>query len=451
MREWLNSPPVFMELGRRSLKARREGAGLEVPLERGADGKITAVSRDLAVARLQAFLGRKRWQPAVRAVCGLGVQGVSLRRMTVPTAAKGELEGVLRLQIEAEFPLSPDSLAWGWRELADDAAKCEVLVAAVRREVVEEYAALLAAAGMNPEFTLSALARNALTPSPDAAQLLLEAGAEGLELVSFSGGLPLAVRVLPLTGPVEKTVTDLAAGTVYLSGPAAETISARLAGRADCRRLAVPDGEGNSAATAGLEKIVAAGLPFLRLQTRTEPARLAVKFSFQEHRPALLRVAGLLALLLLLPYGEALLFRPLVARKIAAFQAEQARFTAVVDPELNFLQSLKQTQPPYLDALYVLAQSAPPGLHLDSLSLNQRGEISLKASLQNGQQVTDFRTKLIASGFFGAPTVEEQTPTPDRQKVNFRMSAEWKPAGFRPVLKVEMPAAGTNQPNPNLP
>jgi len=451
MREWLNSPPVFIELGRHTLRAWREGAGLELPLERGADGKITAAARDLAVARLQMLLGRKRWQPAVRAVCGLGASGVSLRRMTVPAAAKGDLEGVLRLQIEGEFPLPPDSLAWGWRELPGDAAKCEVLVAAVRKEVVEEYAALLTAAGMNPEFTLAALARNVLTPSPAAAQLLLEAGAEGLELVAFSGGLPVAVRGLPPTGPLEKAVADLGAGTVYVSGPMAELVSARLSGQATVRPLPVPAGAGGSAATAGLEKIVASGETFLRLQIRTQPARLAVKFSFREHRTQLLRVAALLALLLLLPYAEALLFRPLVARKIAAFRSEQARFAAVVVPELDFLQSLKQTQPPYLDALYVLAQSAPPGLHLDSISLNQRGEVALKGSLQNGQQVTDFRTKLIASGFFGAPTVEEQTPTPDRQKVNFRLSAQWPPAGSRPVLKLESPAANTNQPNPHLP
>ena len=65
--------------------------------------------------------------------------------------------------------------------------------------------------------------------------------------------------------------------------------------------------------------------------------------------------------------------------------------------------------------------------------------------------VMDFRSKLIDSGFFSTISVEEQTPTPDRQKVNFRMSAQWKPAGARPVQKVELPATGTNQPNPSTP
>ena len=87
MREFLNSPPVCVEVGRRSLKVLRDNGGLELPLERGADGKITTASRDRAVAGLSAFIGRKSWQPAVRAVCGISAQGVTLRRLTVPSAA----------------------------------------------------------------------------------------------------------------------------------------------------------------------------------------------------------------------------------------------------------------------------------------------------------------------------------------------------------------------------
>ena len=164
MRELFNSPPVYVELGRRSLKVLRDTGGLELPLERGSDGKMTTGSRDRAVAALTAFIGRKSWQPAVRAVCGISAQGVTLRRLTVPAAAKNDFESVLRLQIESEFPLSPDGLAWGWREISSDATKCEVLVAAVRKEVIEDYAALLTAAGLSPEFTVAALARYSLVP-----------------------------------------------------------------------------------------------------------------------------------------------------------------------------------------------------------------------------------------------------------------------------------------------
>jgi len=98
----------------------------------------------------------------------------------------------------------------------------------------------------------------------------------------------------------------------------------------------------------------------------------------------------------------------------------------VIDQEYNFLQYLKQTGPPYLDALYLFAKSSPPGTHFDSVSMNRRGEVSLRGSLRDGAQVTDFRAKLIDSGFFDRVSVEEQVPTPDRQKVNIRMTAQWK-------------------------
>jgi hypothetical protein len=89
-----------------------------------------------------------------------------------------------------------------------------------------------------------------------------------------------------------------------------------------------------------------------------------------------------------------------------------------------------------LDALFVLAKSAPPGARFDALTMDKRGEISFHGVMQNGMQVTDFRSKLIASGFFSIVTVEEQTPTPDRQRVNLRMTALWKSADARAGLTI---------------
>ena len=72
---------------------------------------------------------------------------------------------LLRLQIESEFPLAPDELAWGYlhstptgRDATD--GHQTLIVAAVKKEVVvAEYSELLAACGVNPIFTLAALAR----------------------------------------------------------------------------------------------------------------------------------------------------------------------------------------------------------------------------------------------------------------------------------------------------
>ena len=109
---------------------------------------------------------------------------------------------------------------------------------------------------------------------------------------------------------------------------------------------------------------------------------------------------------------------------------------AVIDRELNFLRHLQENQGPFLDAIYLIANSAPMGCHIDSLSLNRRGEVSLSGFLQNLNQVGDFRMKLIDTGFFSSVVVEDQTPTPDRQRINFRMTAQWKAASDRESLTI---------------
>jgi hypothetical protein len=40
------------------------------------------------------------------------------------------------------------------------------------------------------------------------------------------------------------------------------------------------------------------------------------------------------------------------------------------------------------------------------------------------------------TGFFERVTVDEQVPTPDRQKVNIRITARWKPAQARGGLAI---------------
>jgi hypothetical protein len=56
--------------------------------------------------------------------------------------------------------------------------------------------------------------------------------------------------------------------------------------------------------------------------------------------------------------------------------------------------------------------------------------------MKDGQQVVAFRSKLIDSGFFSSVAVEEQTPTPDRQKVAVRIAAQWKTANDRQSLSI---------------
>jgi hypothetical protein len=459
---FLNPSPVFLEIGRDFLKAGKDHGSVEISLEHGTDGRLTAACRERVTSGLRAFVNKKSFQPRTRAYCAIGAQGVSLRRLSLPATSKGEFDQVLRLQIEAELPLAPDELAWGHRLLdtGGTAGRQEVLVAAVKKEVIEEYRVILAPCGLEPVFTLAALARNFLCPLPNGTHALLDIGNNRLELVIFENGVPTAIRLLPAAAAELSTWDSVskAAGAnwngnkIYLSGVNGELVSQvekRLSRGLECELLAVEAGA--SAAILGLKKSVEEndGAQLLLLRNRTKPSVGRFDASSPELKPWLLRAAVLIFLLMSLPYLEALVMKPFLARKLAALKAEKGRL-ATIDGELDFLRSLKQSQPPYLDALFVLAKSAPPGTSFDSLTMDRHGDLSLHGVMQNGTQVTDFRSKLIASGFFSAVSVDEQTPTPDRQRVNLRMTAQWKPVEARAGLAIgptadEIQKAKTNQ------
>jgi len=226
----------------------------------------------------------------------------------------------------------------------------------------------------------------------------------------------------------------------------AENLARKLGDGIECRWVGAEPGAGRSAAMLGLKQWAddKGGPPPLILRTKPKPIRGAAAISniackFQTSDP-LLRKRSLLAVVLLisllvLPYAQALLLKPFVAHKIAVIESQRDRLTTI-DRELSFLQYLKQNSPPYLDALYLFAKAAPPGTSLDSVTMNQRGEVSLSGSLGSYQQVLDFRSKLIDSGFFSNVSVEEQTPAPFQQKVSVRITAQWKPAQARARLNI---------------
>ena len=446
---FINQPPVYLEISHGWLKALRENEGLEVALERGPNGQLTPACRQALAQGLQKLAQRKGWQPRARAFCAIGASGVSLRRMSLPSAAKDEVSKLLRMQIEAEFPLSPEELAWGYRPLgqANGAPRQEFLVGAVKKDRVEEYAGLLFAAGLNPAFTPAAMARSYLCPQPLGSCALLDFGPTQLELISFENGVPVALRVFPASsnknGGGESQLQALAkalsnVAKVYVTGssgaPADVIAELRSKFGIACERLDSALATGQSAAVLGLKKASEqnVGAPLLVFQAAAKPGAIG-NMGFTQPIPKKLAIAAAILLIaaLALPYAEALLFKGHLAKKIASLRTGQDKL-GVIDQEYDFLRFLKQTSPPYLDALYLFAKSAPQGAHFDSVSMTRRGDISLRGNMGNAQQVTDFRAKLIDSGFFERVTVEEQAPMPGgQQKVSVRMTAQWKPVEKR--------------------
>ena len=508
--EFAQRTPIYMEFGQSSLKALQGDAMLDVPLDRLENGRLTQPCRERLERALKDFVQRKRWQPPVRAYCAIGARGVSLRRLTLPSTSKEETRRLLLLQIEGEFPLPPDELAWGCLELDGPAqlpaasATKEVLVVAAKKEVIGEYSGILRACGMEPVFTLAALARSRLCPQPSGPCAMLDLGVHHSEFLVCQDGTPSSVCVLSwgsekITRSLEENLgigreeaerlqrdldhertTDdegrrtarAAAGAaldslaaaihgrqigrrIFLTGKAAgqEEIASELGRRLDgmrCQWMGPALGEGGSAAIAGLKQSVEHGGGFAPLIIQDQSAGGRAVFA-REGVIKWLRLAALLVLIALgLPYLEATLFQPLLSRKLAAVEADKEGRLAMINSEFRFLQHLKKSQPPYLDALYLLANAAPRGSRFDSVTMNRRGEVSLRGSMGGGQQVGEFRSKLLDSGFFSTVVVDEQTPTPNRQKVNVRITAHWKSTESRSSAKVD-PSSGDGEPSSPAP
>ncbi len=497
---WLNSGVVWVEATPRSMQVMRGGKVRTWALDRAGGGGLTPACRAGLVQELTAFLERKPWQPRTEARCLLSAGGVTLRRWKIPCSGEEQTRRVLSLQIESELPLSPDELAWGWTKVGELGVLQDVLVAAVRKTSVVEILGVLEECGLAPRLTLAALARaGCVVPRHpvEPAEAWLDVGHDISEWLSMDTAGPTRLRVLPWS---EQSLVREWCLTPGITPDMAEGWLQRvLGGSGGLEDAAKPGWDAAIRALAGS----LSGLPRggrLRLTGRLAGARLfreslaghlgsGVVVESGEHRgdravsdglrrlqddtkagavsdglwlatavqeaPTVLNqatprkwalVAGLLLLgVLLMPYIEAMIFLPGLESKVAAVKARQDRLQTI-DRQADFLRHLRSNQAPYMETLLVLGKTLPPGSKLESLNLNRKGEMALRVSTRQPQQAAEFRTQLTDSGFFSSVVIEEQSPTPDRQKVQIRISGQIKPANQRQGLAFLADPPSTNAP-----
>lgn len=491
---WLNSGVVWVEVTPRTLHVVDDGRAKVWPLERGAAGGLTEGCRTTVTSELTAFLARKPWQPRAEARCLVPAGGVTLRRWKVPRSGNDETRRVLALQIESELPLSPDELAWGLVKVGETGALQDVLVAAVRKTWVAEISTLLESCGVAPGFTVAALARaGCVVPrsSGGAGEAWLDLGPDQAEWLAMDAVGPVRLRVLPwgestlvqewmaasgaTSEMAERWLGQALAGqgpgdpasdaatrsawtaavkslAALIPGPVPGgriQVTGRLAGVASFRTLLAEHlGQGIRVESGepGGDRAVPAGIRRLRDETKGRAGQAGLWLTTKvEEAPTVLNqatprkwaiAAGVLLLgLLLMPYLEAMLFYPGLASRVAAVKARQDRLQ-MIDRQADFLRHLKQNQTPYMETLLVLGKTLPPGSKMESLNLNRKGEMALRVSMRQPPEVTAFRSKLSESGFFQSVVIEEQSPTPDRQKIQVRISGLVKPANLRQGLPI---------------
>ena len=410
---------ALFEICATAFTARVDGDELELPLQRDASGQITASCRAQIIAGTGGFLSKHQVRPGGPVLCVIDGRGVSLRRLSMPAAPKEEFQKLLRLQLEREFPVPPDQLAWGSRSLRQDASRQEVLIAAIRKESLQPWIEIFLACGINPDFTVAALWRAARFEPPPGSCAVLHLGPRQSELLVYEDGFPATLRVLNWgrDNLSAATAAGISVPKIYLTDAESATLLPSLGG-IDC---------------VSLRLAASAGEPPLILRYKEPPGRITLD-DVKSRKPMIL-AAVLACAVLSFPFAQALVLKPFLSHHLARLKAGRARLEAI-DREIDFLQYLKANQPPYLETLFLMATSAPQGTSFDSVSLGRRGELSLRGKLANAQQVTEFRSKLIEGGWFSSVVVEEQTPTPDR-RVTVRMTAQLKAADSRKPLPEE--------------
>jgi len=377
----------------------------------------------------------------------------------------------------------------------------EVTVAAIRKETLEPLAAVFTRAGFQPVFTLASSVRHPDANPSGTVSAVIHLGRHHSEWLAWEGFLPAVTRSIAWgeetfleelgktltqdratlserfrawvdnSGPTagadarfreaaeaalapllesiqsipQKTRDGGEPETWLLDGPepVVSVVAAVLRSRHPGRNVAIqPETArpaGSTAAVEGLRSWTQShgGTVPIRLDLSAVASVLGSKTSLaRAHWVWVARAAALLAALLLFPYAEALLGRPLVARRLAALQKDRDRLNEI-DRRLGFVDQLVGSQPPYVDALFVIANAAPQGARVESVNMNRRGEVSLSGFTQMPQQAVDFRTRLVDSKFFSNVVVEEQAPAQGGpQKVNLRITAQWKGPAEREALQL---------------
>jgi len=494
--------PLFIEFGTDSWHLLRGADGIDLPVDRLENGHLTTACKEsLQAALLRFSMGPPGGEGAV--YCGIPARGVSWRRLILPRCSPQDLPGILKLQIESEFPVHPDHLAWGWRTIPPTGIKesgrsQEILVLAIKKSALDEFLEMLGARPGLVQFSLSGLARFEMISPVSGSCAILDVGKHDAEIVAFQDAVPELIRNLSwgsdrvvsalqeelgsarseaeetlarlaeeLDGPqaaridsaLSKALILLAdqirricsSKVIYLTGQSSREIAPELGQYLgpgfECRWMDLAMGPGKTAATLSLQKLEGGEPGFISLKTESPtPVR---KIKKTAHLPVkwMVLAAVLMLLVVVLPFLEAGLRTPTLRRSLETVRSKGPVLSAI-DRQYGFLQNLKKNQSPYLDAIYLLAQSAPQGTKFESITMNRRGDLAFRGVMKDVNQVAEFRSKLIDSGFFSTVAFDEQTTSADRQKITVRGTAQWKPSSSRKA--VSSPSPGTNAVGTNL-
>ena len=110
---------LAVEIRAGSWRGRTASGGFDIPIQRTAQGNITDESKTAVVQALNDLTGNNPNQ-FKQSICAVTSGGTLLRTMDLPGVANDEaLKNLVELQIEKEWPLPPEELAWGHQRIKD--------------------------------------------------------------------------------------------------------------------------------------------------------------------------------------------------------------------------------------------------------------------------------------------------------------------------------------------
>lgn len=202
-----------------------------VPLPTGSviDGEImdSGIVQG-AIAALLEKAGPKKIRTR-QVVCSLPETKAFLRIISLPAMEEDEVKEAIKWEIEANIPLTLDQVYYDWQvldlNLTQEKGKISVLVVAVARNVVDQFQAVLAAAGLEVvglETESIAQARSLLDERNEKrTTLIVDIGDRRTSFLIAIGNTPCFTSSVPLSSQM---VTDAISKSFHISFDEAEEI-----------------------------------------------------------------------------------------------------------------------------------------------------------------------------------------------------------------------------------
>jgi len=131
------------------------------------------------------------------------------RQITLPPMPRRDLVKAMHYVAEQHIPFSIERARWAWDVVHQDRGGIVIYLVATWRDLVDRYAELATAAGLEPELLEPRAIAMARALDQDQA-LVLDAGANRLHMTLLVGGQPILVDEIAVdaTGPDEREAVD---------------------------------------------------------------------------------------------------------------------------------------------------------------------------------------------------------------------------------------------------